>query len=290
MKKRILYFILALCIFISSFLAAPYIELRRQEAQEEKNSLFLPATFVLKERPFTVVVVGHNNGATVGKTLASILSQSYENFRLIYIDDFSDDGSFEVARDAVYASEWLARVSLIRNEERLGTLANVYRAVLSCPDDEIVVILDSENWLAHEWVLQRLNAYYDDPNLWICLAQGIHYPSYERASHDLKAGRELQGISSHLKTFYAALFKKIRESDLIYSGSFLPAAEELAYMTPMLEMGKEHYHFIPEVLNIDNQEILKWEDRELVLHCEKYIRSLDPYPLLASLKVSSCGD
>lgn len=288
MKKSAFYFFLILCAFIGAYLGAPYIELKRQEAQEDCS--FSPASFVLKERPFTVVIVGRNNGGVVEKTLSSVLFQSYENFRLIYIDDFSDDGSFEVARDVVYASECLARVSLIRNEERLGNLANLYRAVLSCPDDEMIVILESDQSFAHEWVLQRLNAYYEDPNLWVALAQGINYPSFDLAPSDLKEGRELQGLSSHLKTFSAALFKKIRESDLVYSGSFLPAATELAYMTPMLEMGKEHFHFIPEVLSVNNKEIPKQEDRQLVLRCEKYIRSLDPYPQMTSLRGNACGD
>lgn len=290
MMKQLFYFALTLCTFIGAYLAAPYIEMRKQGGREESVSSFSPANFVLKERPFTVVVVGYNNGGTVEKTLSSVLSQIYENFRLVYIDDFSDDGSFEVARDAVYASECLARVSLIRNEMRLGMLANLIRAISSCSDDEIIVILGGENWLSHEWVLQRLNAYYEDPNLWVTLAQGIDYPSFDLAPCDIKEGRELQGLSSHLKTFSAALFKKIRESDFIYSGSFLPAAVELAYMTPMLEMGKEHFHFIPEVLSVNNKEVLKQENRELVLRCEKYVRSLDPYPQLTSLRVNACGD
>jgi glycosyltransferase involved in cell wall biosynthesis len=288
MKKSALYFFLAFCTFILSYLAAPHLSLKKDEPPEEIS--FSPANFVLKESPFTVVIIGYNNGGVVAKTLSSVLSQVYENFRLIYIDDCSDDGSFEVARDAVYASDHLAKVSLIRNEEKLGTLANVYRAAQSSSDDEILIILESDQSLAHEWVLQRLNAYYEDPNLWITLAQGINYPSFDLAPFDFKEGRELEGLSSHLKTFSAALFKKIHESDLVYSGFFLPAAVELAYMTPMLEMGKEHFTFIPEVLSINNKEVVKEEDRELVLRCEKYIRSLDPYPELTTLRSQSCGD
>lgn len=286
MRKLALFFVLAFFVFAGSFMAARYVEMKKEPPAPE-----VFATLPLKFRPFTIVIVGRNNGATVEKTLSSVFSQAYENFRLVYIDDFSDDGSYEVARDAIYASEYLTQVTLVRNEERLGTLANVYRAVLSLPDEEIVVVLDGVDWLAHEWVLQKLNAYYDDPSLWISLAQGIDYPTYQLSpACELKAGRQLQKVESHLRSFYAGLFKKVRESDFVYSGTFLPAAAELAYMAPMLEMAKDHFQFIPEVLSVNNREIFKQEDRELVLRCEKFIRSLDPYPPLTALQVTPCGD
>lgn len=302
MKKFVLFIILALFVFMGSFIASRSLNLKSRKAEQTVFSQFSPASYALKYRAFTIVIVGCNNGATVEKTLSSVFFQTYENFRLVYIDDASDDGSFDVARDAIYGSEYLTRVTLVHNEERLGSLANIYRAVQACPDDEIIVILDGEDWLAHEWVLQRLNAYYDDPNLWISLAQGIHYPSYRLASfQELEAreeiiiralgeGRGLQRMGSHLKSFYAGLFKKVKESDFIYSGSFLPTCAELAYMTPMLEMGTDHFHFIPEVLCVNHEQILKQEDRELVLRCEKFIRSLDPYPSLTALQVTPCGD
>lgn len=286
MRKFLLFFVMAFFVFSGSFMAARYVEMKK-EIQEPETFPTLP----LKFRPFTIVIVGHNNGATVEKTLSSVFSQAYENFRLVYIDDFSDDGSYDVARDAIYASEYLTQVTLVRNEDRLGTLANVYRAVQALPDEEIVVVLDGEDWLAHEWVLQKLNAYYDDPSLWISLAQGIDYPTYQLApACEFNGGRQLQKVESHLRSFYAGLFKKVRESDFVYSGTFLPAAAELAYMMPMLEMAKDHFQFIPEVLSVNNREVFKHEDRELVLRCEKFIRSLDPYPPLTALQVIPCGD
>jgi hypothetical protein len=58
----------------------------------------------------------------------------------------------------------------------------------------------------------------------------------------------------------------------------------------MLEMGSEHFHFISEVLCINNRQAVYREDRELQMRCEKYIRSLDPYPSLTALQVMSCGE
>ncbi len=291
MKKLVLFFFLMAFVFMGSFFLAQFDFKRGKGRAKEENFAFSPASFALKHRPFTIVIVGRNNGASVAKTLESVFSQSYENFRLVYIDDASDDGSYEVARDAIYEAECLTRVTLVQNEEKLGTLANIYRAVQALPDEEIVVVLDGKDRLAHEWVLQRLNAYYENPSLWIALAQGIYYPSFQKVpAQDLKEGRELKRVEEHLKTFYAALFKKVRESDFVYAGTYLQSQADLAYILPMIEMGKEHTHFIPEVLSLVNEKTAEVEDRELALRSEKFIRSLDPYPALTTLRVPACGE
>ena len=295
MRNVTLFFVLLTVVFVGSYVAARRIDTKENEVEiGEATSRFKAAPFTLNNLPFTLVIVGLNNGAYVGKTLSSVFSQNYENYRVVYIDDASDDGSFDLARDLIYDSSQLGQVTLVRNEERLGTLANVFRAVQSCKDEEIVVILQGEDWLAHEWVLQRLNAYYADPDLWLTYGQYRDYPTYELGScHECKEMNfRLQPFpSTHLKTFYAGLFKKIRESDFISSGKFLQGASDLAYMSPMLEMSRGHSHFIPEILYISNRGAVNVkEDRESQLRCEKFIRALDPYPELAALEVHACGE
>lgn len=252
---------------------------------------FSPANYSLKNRPFTVVVIGHNNGANVEKTLRSVFFQSYLNFRLIYIDDASTDGSHEVARDAINRSERTFQVTFVQNEQKLGDLANIFRAVETCEDHEIVVVLQSGDWLSHEWVLQILNAYYADPDLWIAAGNYIDYPTFQRAlKREFQNLRTQPAQSFHLKTFYAKLFKEIKESDLIFSGRFLPACAELAYMTPMLEMAENHFHEIPEIVYVHNKDQARKEDWEERLTSEKYIRGLDSYTPLKNLEVAVCGE
>ena len=58
---------------------------------------------------------------------------------------------------------------------------------------------------------------------------------------------------SHLRTFYAGLFKKISQEDLLHDGAFYSMTWDMAIMLPMVEMASEgHVHFIPDVLYIYN--------------------------------------
>lgn len=286
-----LFFLLFLLggVFSGAFALAKWMG-RPQPVAAVVASPSLPSALTLKNRPFTVVIVGVNNGAGLAKTLASVFTQNYENYRVIYIDDASNDGSFELARDLIYANEHMGQVTLVHNVERLGVLANLARAIAGCPDEEIAVVMEGEDWLAHEWVLQRLNAYYADPDVWITYGQYCDYPTYQlgvcRAVQEADV-RHQPFLASHLNTFYAGLFKKIRESDFVCGGKFLPACTEMATMIPMLEMAGDHARFIPEVLYINNRQATYVEEREQQMRCEKWVRALAPYPRLESL---ACGE
>jgi glycosyltransferase involved in cell wall biosynthesis len=292
--KLFFFLVLLAAIFTGAFTGARYLNSRVALIDKAMPAqLTKPSGLTLKNLPFTIVIVGVNNGASLSKTLSSVFAQNYENYRVVYIDDASSDGSFDLARDLIYDSDHLGQVTFVHNTERLGVLANLVRALQVIPDEEIVVVLHGEDWLAHEWVLQRLNAYYADPDCWLTFGQYRDFPTYQlgvcRKIEELKYRSQPFAVS-HLKTFYAGLFKKVRESDFISAGKFLSACSEMAYMIPMLEMAEDHSQFIPEVLYIKNSQAAYKEDREVQMRCEKFIRALDAYaPIHQLLEVEKCG-
>lgn len=295
MRNLFLSVFLLGALFFGSFFAARRVS-QRHPVFAPKDLLidaFRPTDYPLQNRPFVIAIIGHNNGANLQKTLDSVAAQSYDNYRVVYIDDASDDGSFDLATDLINNSSNLLRVELVHNDQKLGHLANLSRIAQQCSDEEIIVVLEGEDWLAHEWVLQRLNTYYADPDLWLTYGQSLDFPAFERgvARPFKKEDVEESGfrghpfITSHLKTFYAALFKKIKNTDFVHQGKYLPASGDLAYMIPMLEMAKNHFHYIPEVLYVVNQQSSHTEDREAKIRCERFVRSLTPYePLIALFK------
>ena len=67
-----------------------------------------------------------------------------------------------------------------------------------------------------------------------------------------KGLRKVPFCASHLRTFYAALFKQVRLEDLFHKGKFYPIKEDITYTFPMMEMARGHIYFIPEVLYVYN--------------------------------------
>lgn len=227
MKKLALFFFSLFIFFFAGF-SVSYVHPRIANLfQKPKNPQnFTPCSYPLKNHAFVILVIGQNNGSHVDKTLRSILSQNYENFRVIYIDDASSDGSFLQARDTIYESGRSEKVLLMQNDTPFGEDANVVHVANSCADDEILVIVNGEDFLSHEWVLQTLNQYYANPDLWMSFGGSLEFPSFVK-----------EDSPHHLKTFYASLVKKIPEE-----------AVDMSYMSLLLQTAEGHTQHLDEIL------------------------------------------
>lgn len=292
--KKILFFLVFLgALYAVGFTAAKSFYLKKSSAQASLPKFvdhgFRPTAYPLTNRSFVIAVVGYNNGAFVEKTLRSLFSQVYPHYRIVYVDDASTDGSFSLVKDLVESSGCAESVTLTKNVERLGELANLSQIVEASEDEEIIVWVRGEDFLAHEWVLTELNAYYADPDLWMTFGQYREFPGYrlgssapfDRAEWEEKGARGCTFTASHLKTFYAALFKQINSEDLLYQGSYFSAAVDVAVMVPLLELARNHFQFIPDILYIAQKQYP--EESELAIRSERYIRSLASYEPLPSL-------
>ncbi len=256
--------------------------------REKKNDKI---TTALVEKPFVIIVPSYNNAISCEQTILSVLSQAYGNFRVIFIDDASTDGTYEKVKDVVDRSPLKDKVTLLKNWESQGFLKNLYAAIHSCQDNEIAVWVDGKDLLAHPFVLKKLNKVYSNPDIWMTYGNYLDYPSYKQnpqlcqkfPKSVLKSRRFRQHkwITSHLHTFYAGLFKKISTEHLVKDGAFLPVAGDLAIMLPMLEMAADHFQFIDEVLYLYNRKspLSRQLNQKLVLQnsYERLVRSLPSY-------------
>lgn len=244
-------------------------------------------------KSFAIVIPSFNNREWLRRNLDSVLRQKYNNFRVIYIDDYSTDGTGDLVAAYLEENDSQKRVSFFRNEERLYSMQNIYRAVHSCHPEEIIVLVDGDDWLIHDGVLQTLNTVYSDPEVWLTYGQYRQFPI--PGSHESRellpeiiqdnAYRDYPWVTSHLRTFYAGLFHKIKKEDLLVEGKFFSFAADLAFMFPLLEMASIHSRFIPEVLYVYNVATPLNEfklDRELQMSYEKEIRGRNRYLRLAT--------
>lgn len=215
------------------------------------------------EMPITIVIPSYKNKQWYQRNLDSVFAQNYHNYRIIYIDDASPDSTGELVKAYVAEKNEQKRVTLIQNPTRVGALANLYKAIWMCAPNEIVANLDGDDWFYDDHVLEKLNAAYSDPDVWMTYGQFIYYPSNivgfaEAVPNDViqnNAFREHSRGTTALRTFYAGLFHKIKIDDLLYGDAFFPSAWDLAMMWPILEMAGFHSRFIPDVCyvyNIDN--------------------------------------
>ena len=241
------------------------------------------------EKNMVVIVPSYNNFRYFKSNLDSILNQSYQNFRILYVNDCSTDGTGEriekylQQNDIDYSSlsfenntdESLLNLNvkfceklksekhfftLVHNKKRAGAMANIYRAIHSLEDSDVVILIDGDDRLSHTDVITRLNTVYNsEKEIWMTHGTLIEYPSRstnwcEAIPDEIIKRNRFRKFKcpSHLKTFYSWLFKKIDINDLLYDGEFFQATSDMAFMFPICEMARERHEFIPEVNYVYN--------------------------------------
>ena len=279
------------------------------------------------EKEMVIIIPSYNNEKWARDNLQSIIEQNYQNFRIIYINDCSSDSTGKLVekhtknltlrtfrsfcfneREGEAVAETVDRFkekihskktffTLVNNSKRCGALANLYRAIYSCKDHEIVVLVDGDDWLYHKNVLQTLNALYSSNEIWMTHGTLMAYPRgctnwCELVPEELIQRNAIRQFKcpSHLRTFYAWLFKKIALEDLLFNGEFFPMTWDMAIMFPMIEMASERHCFVDQTTYVYNEKNPINDNKinqELQRNLEVYIRNMPPYTRLEGPEIST---
>ena len=234
--------------------------------------LFMPLVCLdqKKELPLVVLIPSFNNKAWYKRNLDTVFYQNYENYRVIYIDDYSTDGTADLVEKYVKECGQQHRFTLIKNKTRVRAMANLYRGFQLCGDDEIILTYDGDDWFAHEHVFELINDVYQQRNekgvdVWLTYGFFKNWPSgklgYLKPVTDQMVENQLYRkkwwAPGQLRTFYGWLAKQIKLKDLIFTGpyfqgQFFPANYDLAIYYPMMEMAGYHFKRIDEPIYVRN--------------------------------------
>lgn len=272
--------IIVLFIAITVFSAWSYVHQKRVD---------FPLQSTIHEKEIVVIIPSFNNIQWYQRNLDSVRDQQYTNYHVMYIDDASKDGTGDAVRKYVADNNLHHKITVISNPSNRGALANIYDAVHSSNDKAIILTLDGDDWFAHEQVLATINNAYNDQNIWMTYGNYTHYPDQKMSSCNASipeniiqqhAYRRYVWCTSHLRTFYAWLFKKIKKEDLCDDKGFYRVTWDQAFIFPMLEMAAGRWRYISEILYVYNVQNplndFKVRLREQLL-AERAIRAKQPY-------------
>ena len=122
------------------------------------------------------------------------------------------------------------KIIYISNGSKKYKIRNMYEVIQSLPDESVVVVYDGDDWFAHNNVLARIAAEYENKKIWVTYGMyqdepgGKHAFSVSKESNFRKAPAVFNIVPGHPFTFYAWLFKRIAYEDFIVNGSAFPKA------------------------------------------------------------------
>ena len=186
---------------------------------------------------FSVIVPNYNNADWINKTIESVLNQTYTNWEMYIIDDMSTDKSIEVIES--YKD---TRITLIKNEIKLynGGSRNVgiLKAKKSNPDGYLLFI-DSDDWLANNQVLERLNNFIEEEDLIT-----LDYEYY--------MGGKIQPAGKHSYKNKDDLFMTIGAMCAVWCKCFKVSIAPLFEFNTLMEDRNYHYRLVNRIKTYAN--------------------------------------
>lgn len=240
---------------------------------------------------FKVIIPTYNAMPWLERCLESVASQTLEQLDVHIIDDASTDPTQpELIKRFASENGWTTTFNTTNRKALYNIVHGI--ATSQCEDDDIVTVIDGDDWLYNEHVLERLYQLYQEKELLLTYGSFINYKTaYIGCTKAVnpwvrwrRSYRRQRWAFSHLRTFKYRLFRQIHDVDLKDStGQYFEVAWDQALMFPMLEMaGSKIYHcpFITYVYNDSNPiSDCKIKLKEQ-LAVERYIRSLPKYQLM----------
>lgn len=227
---------------------------------------------------FVIFSPGRDCSPYMGLHFESILSQNYNHFRAITVVDGDPNLASEIARR--YAEP-------IANESTKGSLAALADH-LTIRDDEILVLLDLDDWFFRTDTLALLNEVYSNPSVWVTYGNYIcstGEPGHCAPWAKNRSPRTSPWIFSHLKTMRGFVWNRINKDDFRGpDGEYARACADRAIMYPALEMaGPEHTFFIDTPLVVYNRHVTNNVDKVNSVYAQKiqaWFGSRPSYPRL----------
>jgi GR25 family glycosyltransferase involved in LPS biosynthesis len=215
---------------------------------------------------FTFIIPSYNNAKWVEKNLSSVLKQTYKNYDIIYVDDHSNDNTLELVKKFA-RKNFSNNMTIISNKKRMYQAYSRYIAYKNVYPQNILVLLDGDDWLYDENVLQSLCDVYakgyestygkavyfeNDKTRHDSLIKQEEYPVNVR--YDRKF-REHKWFNTHLRTCRAKFLQNIPQKFLKNKDkSWLQHSTDMAEWFYILESTRGNTKFMDSITYVYNKD------------------------------------
>ena len=190
-----------------------------------------------KDIKFSIIVPNYNNGEWISKTIESVLNQTHKNWEMYIIDDISTDNSIEIIKQ--YKDD---RIKLIQNQIKLYNGGSRNVGILKAKKSNFygyLMFIDSDDWFAHDKVLETLNSFIEDEDLIT-----LDYQYYMNG--------ETKGRGTHTYRNKDDLFMTIGAMCAVWCKCFKVSIAPLFEFNTLMEDRNYHYRLVNKIKTYAN--------------------------------------
>lgn len=250
-----------------------------------------------------VLIPNWNNEAWILRCLESVRNQNGiadKEVQALVIDDASTDGSWEIIRNFCGSNFYFG---CYRNEENKKCPRNLWEGIqhMQPHPEDVIYLLDGDDFLPHDRVLQRIKELFSNPDLWLTYGNyDVHphntgqvpatdYPTNIKMTRGYRPS--MRQLFNHPLVFRAHLWNELEEIDMKDgTGEWFDIGYDKVIMLPLLELAtpyfgveKIHWRFIDEILYTYNSvnpqsDIFKPHGADLIEVWHRSIREPHVWP------------
>lgn len=215
---------------------------------------------------FSVVIPNYNNGEWIGKTLESIINQTFKDYEIIVIDDMSTDNSIDIIKKYLRDSD-----TLIINESKRYNGGSRNEGILRAKG-EYIICIDSDDWFIDNKVFEDINKKLNGEDVLF-----IGYIAHKE-DLDLSMNIKFKDYDEALRNIICAIWTKVIKASLL--------KETLFPEGTLFEDRIQHYHLMLK------HPSFSYLGREAVMWNRTNLNSISRYntDLWNTYRFSYCGD
>lgn len=248
-----------------------------------------------KENKFCFIIPSYNNEEWVIKNIKSILYQNYTNYHIYYTNDMSTDNTLKKLNELVDEYHLKKRITIYNNSEKLYQGLSRYQMYMNenIKDEDILVLLDGDDFLYDSYVLNKLNDLYNQNKILMTYGKFLYW-SMEKGFENIggnktypkdiikhKQYRNYLFITQHLRTMKKKIIKDIDKKQFYdWNGDIITCCTDLIESFHCLEKTDKHMNSGEILLIYNKTNSMKYENSyyrkeniEYKKKIEKYIRN-----------------
>lgn len=230
---------------------------------------------------FVFIIPCFNAEKTIARSLLSVISQSYHNWKIIIRDDMSTDNTRKIINSIIKVFNFEEKISVVTNKEKKWEVRNILEMLEECEEEDIVCRLDGDDWLTELDCLAILNRTYKETKA------DVVWTAHRWDYTDLNASGNLPKdadpydypwVSSHFKTFRKKMISNVNDINFRNDkGEYFKRIGDQAIYLPVLYNAKGNWHFEPRVMYHYTIELKKetFESEDAIFQKQEaeYLRS-----------------
>lgn len=202
----------------------------------------------MNQTQFVFVVPTYNSSKTLKQSLFSVFAQSYHDWKMVVIDDCSDDQTSEYVQCLFELSGNKDKLTLIKNDCKKWEVENTLIGLSHCEKNDVICRLDLDDYLIDNTILEQLDCVYRSSSnveavwtkhRWFSEREGL---TNTNISKDLPYNADPYShswVSSHLKTWRKYLSDSVSDENYRNAnGEYFKRIGDQAFYLPVLKLAK----------------------------------------------------